>query len=263
MTFKISYLPFFVLILATSCSGYEKVLKSTDYTLKYKKAKEYYQKKDYARASTLFEQIQAVYRATNKADTVEYMYAKSLFGQDDYIMAGHFFKEFTQNFQYSGFAEESEFMAAYCYYLMSPRPSLDQESTYSALQEFDLFMVKYPKSSRIEEAKKLEVELKEKLIDKSYLNAKLYYNLGVFKAAIIALNGSLIDFPETKYREELMFLLLKSKYYLADNSVEEKKKERYQNAVDEYYSFIAEFPQSKYLKEVAKIYESSMKSLKN
>jgi outer membrane protein assembly factor BamD len=46
------------------------------------------------------------------------------------------------------------------------------------------------------------------------MSAKLYYNLGDYKAAVIALNNSIEQFPETKYREEIMFLILKASYLL-------------------------------------------------
>jgi len=76
-----------------------------------------------------------------------------------------------------------------------------------------------------------------------------------YKSAVIALNNSLNDYPSTKYREELKFLLFKSKYLLAVNSVEEKKRERTIDARDEYFTFADEFPQSKYLKEVNRDYK--------
>ena len=88
--------------------------------------------------------------------------------------------------------------------------------------------------------------IKEKLVEKSYLNAKLYFDLGDYKSAIIALRNSLGDYPDTEHREELMFLILKSSYLLAEGSVESKKLERYQATVDEYYSFIGEFPEGEF-----------------
>jgi len=92
-------------------------------------------------------------------------------------------------------------------------------------------------------------ELHDKLVEKSYLSSMLYYKIGDYKAAIVAIRNSLRDYPESKYREELMFHLLKASYLLADNSIESKRRERFQNALDEYYSFISEYPSSKYSME--------------
>ena len=103
----------------------------------------------------------------------------------------------------------------------------------------------------------------EKLMEKSFLSAKLYYNIDDYKAAIVALNICLVDFPETKYREEIMFMLLKSKYLLAEKSIQAKQTERYQDAVDEYFAFITEFPESKNKKEAEDMYQIASQYIKD
>ena len=257
MKFRILIYILFPLVL-TSCKGYEKLLKSSDYQLKFDKAFEYYANEDYVRSATLFEQIVTVYRGTTKADTIQYYRAKAYYNQKDYTMAGHYFGELVKTFPNSPFSDESDFMNAYCFYKLSPRPELDQASTYAAINAFTLFIINHPKSPKIQEARSLILEMNEKLVNKSYLSARLYYDLGDFKASIIALRNSLNEYPETKYREELMFLLLKSSYLLAKNSVESKLKDRYQATVDEYYSFISEFPEGKFSGDAKVMYEASM-----
>lgn len=257
MKFKILITILFPLVIM-SCKGYEKLLKSSDYQLKYDKAFEYFNKGDYVRSATLFEQIATVYRGTLKADTIQYYRAKAYYNQKDYTMAGHYFSEFSKTYPKSSFTEESDFMSAYCFYMLSPRPELDQASTYSAITAFSLFIINHPKSQKVAESRSLITEMNEKLVNKSYLSARLYYDLGDYKASIIALRNSLNQFPDTKYREELMFLLLKSSYLLAKNSVESKMKDRYQATVDEYYSFISEFPKGKFSGDATDMYEASM-----
>jgi outer membrane protein assembly factor BamD len=257
---KISYI-FLVLILLTSCSEYEKILKSTDVDLKYKKALSYYQKDDFGRAMTIFEQISLVTRGTGKNDTVMFYLANCYYKQNDYIMAGNQYKNFTRIYANSPFAEEAEFMVGYCHYMMSPRPSLDQNETVLAIEAFRLFISKFPNSPKTDESQALIKDLNEKLVEKSYLSAKLYFELEDYKASIIALNNSLGQYPDTKFREEMMFLVLKSNYLLAYNSVPGKKRERYQSALDEYYSFISEFPESEFKKEVERMYKNSQKEL--
>jgi outer membrane protein assembly factor BamD len=148
-------------------------------------------------------------------------------------------------------------MNAYCSYLLSPRPELDQSNTVEAIQEFQLFLTKYKNTTRADECKKYLIELREKLVDKSYLSAKLYFNLEDYKSAIVALNNSLIQYPDSKYREEILYLMVKSCYQYARNSIQIKQKERYQNTIDEYYSFATEFPNSKYMKEVSHYFKVS------
>ncbi len=248
-------------LIAVSCGKYEKLLKSSDYNLKYEKAFEYYENGEYVRAATLFEQIANIYRGTVKADTVWYYRANSYLFQKDYIMAGHYFQELASTFPNSPYAEESAFMEGFCEYKQSPRPSLDQSNTYNTIAILSLFLIKYPNSSKKGEAQEIIKEMEEKLVGKSFLSAKTYYDLGAYLSAVIALRNSLNQFPETKYREEILFLILKSNYLIAQNSVQEKMMDRYQATVDEYYSFIGEFPNGKNAAEAKKIYEASMKVL--
>jgi len=260
MKHKILIYILFPLVLV-SCKGYEKLLKSSDYQLKYDKAFEYFEAGDFVRSATLFEQIATVYRGTLKADTIQYYRAKAYYGQKDYTMAGYYYDELTKTFPKSPFAEDSEFMSAFCSYKLSPRPELDQASTYSSINAFTLFIINYPKSTKVQEARGLIFEMSEKLVNKSYIGAKLYYDLGDYKASIIALRNSLNEYPDTKYREELMFLILKSSYLLAKNSVESKIKDRYQAALDEYYSFISEFPKGEFADDAKVMYEASLAAL--
>ncbi|NJO68149.1 MAG: outer membrane protein assembly factor BamD [Bacteroidetes bacterium] len=111
-----------------SCGKYEKILKSSDYKMKYQKAFEYYNAEEYVRAATIFEQIVPVFKGTDKSDTVSYYHAMSYYKQKDYTLAGHYLKNFFQNYPYSPFADEAQFLSAYCFYMDSPRPSLDQET---------------------------------------------------------------------------------------------------------------------------------------
>ncbi len=240
--------------MITSCSGYDKVLKSHDYRLKYRKAMEYYEEEHYSRASTLFDQIFKVYMGTSKADTLTYYLAMAYYHQKDYTLAAHYFEGISENFPGSNYAEESDFLAPYCYYKMSPKPSLDQKNTYKAMDGFQIFAIKYTNSSRLEEVRELLEEMQNKLVRKAYLSARLYFDLGEYKASIIALENCLDTYPDSKYREELMFLILKSSFLLADNSVRNKRIERFQNTVDEYYAFVDEFPESDFIPEAKKIY---------
>ncbi|MBN2484546.1 MAG: outer membrane protein assembly factor BamD [Bacteroidales bacterium] len=249
------------LLLVTACSGYEKLLKSNDYMLKYNEAKRYYAEKDYYRAQTLFDQIAQVFRGTQQADSVYYLQAMCYYHQNDFIMAGHYFSVFSRTYGGSPFIEEADFMTAYCYYLNSPRPSLDQENSILAIQSFQLFIIKYPDSDRTVEARNYITELQDKLVEKSFISAKLYYDLEDYKASIVALNNSLLEYPESRHREQIMFMILKSAFMLADKSVPDKKKERFQATIDEYFSFKAEFPESKLIKEANRYYKAAAKFL--
>lgn len=237
-------------ILFASCGEFSKVVKSTDHEYKYKKAIEYYNQEDYKHAISLFQDLGYIYKGTSKGDQLYYYHAKSLYAVGDYESAPHYFKSITDQYPRSTYVEEAHFMIGMCYYKQSRHPKLDQELSLRAIDALQLYINLYPYSSRVDEATILIDELNEKIVYKSFLNARLYYDMGYYKSAVIALNNSLIDYPDTKYREDLKYNLFKSKYHLAVNSVEEKKRERLNDCRDEYYIFVDEFPDSKYTKEV-------------
>lgn len=247
--------------LTTSCSDYQKLLKSSDYELKYEKAKEYYEKQDYAHAITLFEELLSVYKGTKKAEEIYYYYAYCNYGQEDYILAGYYFRSFVSTFPLSEHRIEAEYLSAYCYFLDSPVPSLDQTYTLKAIEEMQIFINNHPDSEKVNEANDIIDKLYSKLERKSYESARLYYDLSNYKAAIVALNTSLKDYPDSKYREEIMYLILDSSYLLATNSVASKKKERFQTAVNEYNNFTKLYPESEWTKSADKIYKKAKANL--
>lgn len=254
-------------VLLASCSEYQKILKSTDYDLKYEKALEYYEEGDYMRASTLLQELISVFMGTGRAEEAHYKYAKSLFNMRDYISSVHFFREFVDKYPNSEYAKESQFMVGASYYQMSPKPRLDQTDTQNAIESLELFLSLYPQSEMADEAVVMIEEMEEKLVYKSYLSAKLYYHLGTYmgnnyQSAVITARNSLDDFPDTEYREELSFLILDSFYIQAMNSIAEKEEERLRRTLDEYYAFINEFPESSYMKEANEIFEDVTSMLK-
>jgi outer membrane protein assembly factor BamD len=252
----------FILVLLSSCGEYEKLLKSTDYDLKKNKAKEYYEKGEYVKTTELLTQILSRYRATDEAEELNWINCQSYFGMKDYFMAGSYYKSFIDQFPFGKHAEEANYMSALCDYNISARAELDQENTRNAIEGFRIFLNKYPNSSKAESCRTMIKDLEDKLVEKSYLSAKLYYDMNQYKAAVVALNNSLKEYANTKYREKMMYLKLNSLFQYAELSLANKQKERYQATLDDYYSFMEEFPKSLYAKEVNNIFQKTNKYLK-
>jgi outer membrane protein assembly factor BamD len=261
MKFRL-YIVLIILLLASSCGEYQKLLKSTDFELKKTKAKEYYDATEYVKATEILAQILPRYRATDEAEELNWMNVNSFYGMRDYYMASSYFKTFINEFPFGKHAEEANYMAALCDFNIAPRPDLDQENTRNAIEGFKVFITRFPASSKVDEAKRLIKVCEEKLVEKSYLSARLYYDMKQYKAAVLALNNSLKEYADTKYREEMMYLKLTSLYLYADNSQAIRQKERFQATLDDYYSYMEEFPKSQYSKEVNSIFVKTNKYLK-
>lgn len=138
------------------------------------------------------------------------------------------------------------FMQAKLLFLDTPEPRLDQSSTYQAIQQLQMFLEYYPQSSRKQEAQNMIFALQDKLVLKELYSARLYYNLGNYMgnnylSCVITAQNALKDYPYTDYREDLSILILRAKYEMAVNSVEDKKMDRYRETVDEYYAFKMNF----------------------
>lgn len=245
-----------VLVMLSGCSKYQKALKNPDPNKKLEVAQAYYNKKDYYRASVLFEQLQDNFTGTAMAEKVIFYSAYCNFGLRNYPLAGYQFKSYFENFPTGQWAEECLYMNAYCQFLESQSYYLDQTDTYKAAEALKLFVSVYPDSKYVSECNILLDKLRAKLAMKAYKGAKLYYNIGEYKSAIVALQNVVRDYPEIAQKEELDFLTLKSHYLLANNSIEEKQEERYKEGLEFYNYFTTEYPGSKYMAEAKKIQAS-------
>ena len=228
---KVAFL--MVLVLSCfSCGEYSKVLKSTDYELKYSYAKKYFNNKKWTKAATLLEEVVPILRGTSSAEESLYLLAQCYYGQKDYQTASTYFQTYYRTYPKGEFAELARFYSGYGLYLNSPDPRLDQTQTYEALAQLQLYMEYYPQSEKAIQAQEIMFQLQEKLAYKELLNTQLYYNLGTYmgnnyRSCIIAADNALKDYPYSKYREEFIFLKIRAKYELALVSVENLLQGRY------------------------------------
>ncbi len=261
---RIGFISFTIVLLMTAqgCkSKFEKLRESTDIAKKYQEAVKLYEKKDYNKALILFDDLVQRYRGRAEAEDLYYYFAYTNYKLKDYTTARYHFKTFADTYPSSPKAEECRYMGAYCFYLESPTFSLDQGNTIRAIEALQLFINLYPRSERVEEASKLIQDLRDKLEIKSYENAKLYFNIGDYKSAVIAFKNSMRDFPDIKYAEEMEFLTIKSQYLYAKNSFEEKQEERFLEAIQLSNDFADNYPSSKYLKEAEQLKKDSEKDI--
>lgn len=248
-----------------SCkNSYQKALKTPDTKTKLEMADYYFNKKDFARASALYEQVEEMVGGTQLAKKVLYRSAQCSFGLKQYGLAGFQFKTFFENYPTAGdTSEEALYMTALCQYLESQDPELDQTDTYKAIETIKIFFSIYPDSKFASECNNMIDKLRAKLSEKSYRIAKLYYNMGEYKSAIVALRNTVNDFPEIAQKEEIDYLIVKSNFLLASNSVAEKQEERYKNTLEAYEEFFEEHPDNlKYRAELNYIKDKSEQALK-
>jgi len=259
---RFSLFPLLALILiTTSCSQYQQVVKSDDYYLKLAKAKEYFEKGQYYRAQPLLEELLSFFKGTNVMQDVLYYYAYCHYETGEYLIAAYHFKNYASTYPNDPRAEECLFMNAKCYYEVSPSYMLEQTYTNQCIDAIQLFVNTYPSSHYVDDANKMLDEMRGKLEQKAFYSANLYYRMGKYKAANVAFQNLLRDYPDSKDAEYVMFLMLKSDYLYAVNSIESKQEERYQNTITIYQNFSNKYTNSEYMGQAKSIYEASVKNM--
>lgn len=244
-----------ILALTVSCNKrFESAMKSSDKEYILQIADEFYDEGKWANAIELYQKVAAAYSGTEYAADIAFKQANANFQDRNYRLAAHQFKTFYVTNPTDPRAEEAAFRSAYAFYTDSPSYNLDQTSTYNAINELQNFINMYPESSRVPEANGYINELREKLEKKAFEIAKIYFKTMKYKAAGIAFDNMLDDYPDTKLREEAMIYSLRSKYELAVNySRFEIKELRLQNAITQYRLFKKAYPSSKFSDEADKI----------
>lgn len=262
------------LLLCSCKSEFNAVYKSDDISYRYEYAKESYAQQKYTRAALVFGDMINITKGTENAEECLFLFGMSTFHDKDYESAADIFKKYSQTYPKGAYSEMANFYIGESLYEGSPEARLDQSDTYTAIKAYQDFMDLYPFSAMKEKAQKRMYELQDKLIEKELLNAKLYYNLGTYfgnctsggnnyEACIITAQNALKDYPFTSFRESFATLIMKSKFELAQQSVESKKVDRFQDAEDECYGFINEYPDSKERQLAEKFIEKCKKVTMN
>ena len=254
--------------ILSGCGEYNKVLKSTDYNYKYEYAKRAFEEGKYTQAYTILEDIVTVFKGTDKAEESLFLLGMSYYENKDYLSSGSYFRTYYQHYPKGKYAELARFYCGYGYYLDSPETQLDQTGTVKAIEELQNFLEFFPKSDKVSIAQNAIFELQDKLVKKELENATLYYNLGNFmgnnyESAVIVATNALKDYPYSKYKEQLELLILKSRFQEANQSTDEKKEDRFRVVIDEYYSFINDFPESDNRNEADNIFKIASKHVKD
>lgn len=253
----------FMVVVIAGCQGINKVLKNPDPAYKLRMAEQYYAKKKYLFAQQLYEDVIPFYKGRPEFEDLYYKYAYTAYNQKDYLNAENLFKTYLEAFPNSPRSEEIEYMRAYTFYKQSAKAELDQSNTIKAIGMMQTFVNTHPSSARVKEATEIMNALRLRLETKDYKAAKLYYDLGQFRAAAVSFNALLNAYPDTQRGDEYKLMSIKSYFRLAELSVEEKKLERFEKVIEECNDFIDRFPDSSLAKEVQSFINLSNNNIKN
>ena len=232
-----------------SCDPYRKLAKSDKIADKDSAAVAYYNLKKYDRAVYLFEELVAIYRGTSRAEEMYFYYTYCRFYLGELVSASYHFDDFAKKYPNSEHAQEFEYMTAKAYHMISDPYYLDQTYTEKAIEQYQLFLSRHPHSEYKDKAVSGLTELRERLAKKAFEQASLYLNIGYNKAAVESFQTMINKFPDSQFREEAQYLLVKAAAKLASESIDSKKDERYLETLEFAEKFEEKFPGSKFAKD--------------
>lgn len=247
-----------VVIVATSCSEYQKVLKSKDSGVKYTTAEKLYSEakaeegkvnKKFRKALRLFEQIVPEYRGKPQAQKLMFLYADTYYELGDYFLAGYQFERFVETYPQSEKLEEAAFKGAKSYYFLSPRYNLDQTETHKAISKLQAYINRFSDSEKLDEVNDLVTELRVKLEKKAYEIAKQYHHTRNYKSAITAFNNFILEYPGSPFRELAFYYRFDSAYQYAINSYAYAMPERLKEARSFYEDYTRYYPEGEFISE--------------
>lgn len=247
----------------TGCDPYHKLAKSDKIADKDSAAVAYYNHKKYDRAVYLFEELVAIYRGTPRAEEMYFYYAYCRYYLGELVSANFHFEDFAKKYPGSTHAEEFEYMAAKTYHMLSDPYYLDQTYTEKAIGQYQLFLSRHPYSEYKDKCMEGLRELRERLARKAFEQSTLYLDIGYNKAAVESFQTMINKFPDSGFREEAQYLLVKAADKLAAESTDSKKTERYTEALEFAAKFEEKFPSSTFAKDVAALKTSLTKDYEN
>lgn len=253
-------------MLLGSCGEYYKVQKSTDVSERYSFAKKSYNEKRYTRVVSLMEDVLAALSGTVEGPQSTYIMADACYNLKRREEATRYFQTYYTSYPKGEMVEEARYKAGLCLFESAPDPKLDQTDSYAAITELQGYLDFFPDGRYRKEVEQMLFDLQDRLAYKEFLAARLYMNLGLYmgnnyQSCIITAQNALKDYPYTRHKEELMFLIFRAKTEEAELSVVERQQVRLRDALDYYYTFMNEYPEGKYAKTAQKMYESLSKKI--
>ncbi|MBO5611850.1 MAG: outer membrane protein assembly factor BamD [Prevotella sp.] len=263
-----------VVLLSSCAHEFNQVFKVNNSNYQYEYAKELYARGKYQQAATLLDGLITVMKGTEYGQECLFMLAMAEYNMRDYETASTYFSKYYSGYPKGHYAELASFYKGQSLFMSTPEPRLDQTETYAAISAFQEYLDLFPNGTMKEEAQQRLFELQDKLVKKEFLTAQLYYNLGPYfgnctnggnnyEACIVTSQNAIRDYPYSELREDFAVLVMKSKFKLAEQSIESKRIDRYRDAEDECYGFINQYPDSEQRETAEKYIAACKKILKD
>ena len=251
---------FFSLIFS-ACKNQELIKPGDTLLVAFEKSKSLYDDQKWGDAAKAFETVLSIGRGTEIAEEAQFLLAESYFKNESYLVAAAEYERFTLFHPDSPLREESDYKIAMSYLNLSPRFKLDQNYTNRAIENFRVYISRYPSNPRADTAGFQIDELRNKLAEKLHHAADFYMRIDRYNAAAIYFDQVISQYPESKWAETSLVEQIEAYILYADNSVAERQVERYQKALDSYATYLQLFPRGSQRSRAEELYDIAQEAL--
>ena len=190
------------------------------------------------------------------------LYLARSYGENrEYLLAANEYERFTKIYRADPRLAEANFEWAMTYFHLSPQSALDQTNTKRAIEEFQLFIDRFPDHELVQQAQETIVELRTKLAKKQFETAKLYERRELFEAAALSYESVFDLYPDTRWAQQALLGAIRSYIAFSDQSISLRQPARLQSAIRNYDRLTQIFQDSPYLKDAEDLYEQAIDRL--
>lgn len=250
-----------LIIMASGCRNTSFIQPGDTLEVAYEKALALYEDEKWDEAAGAFSAVLTLGRGSNVAQDAQFYLAEANFKNKRYLVAASEYERFTLLYPDSPMRETADLNIARCYYELSPRYKLDQTYTVQAIENFNIFLSRYPGSENREEAIASIDALREKLAQKIYSAADFYRRTQRYEAAVLTYGEVIDQYPETAWAEQSLVEQMESYILYADNSVSDRQRERYQKALDVYDTYLQLFPRGESRTRIEELFDEAEAAL--
>lgn len=244
-----------------SCRSQDLIRPGDTLEVAFEKAKSQFDQKKWSSAASAFETVVSIGRGTDIGQEAQFYLAESYYNNRRYLLAASEYERYASFYPRSDRREEVDFKAALCFYNMSPRYKLDQTYTRQAVEKFRLFNSRHPNSELVAESSVYIDELRNKLAKKKYEAARFYMRTNRFKAATVYHDLVIDRYPESDWAEKALVDQIEAYILYADNSIQARQLERYQEAVSSYETYLQLFPRGESRSKAENLYDRALREI--
>ena len=242
------------------CSGSQRVTHNSPKQA-YEKGMEQFEKENYDRALRYFRGVLSYGRGNEWGPDAQFQLAMTQRKKGKYLVAANEFKRFTQLYRNNQKVPRAEYERARAYHSRSPDYQLTQTDSRKAIDLFQLFIERYPDHELVPDAQAKIDKLRAKLAHKQFAAGKLYERRDMWRAATRSYETVFDTYPDTPWADNALLGALRTYVRYADRSVQEKRAERYQKAIDQYGRLTQLFPDSPLLKQAQPLRDEAQRKL--